>query len=59
MADRSTMNPWSTKDGSLGVRLGDPQSGLTLARRHGLLDVTSKHQVRVYQASLICFTILW
>ena len=41
----SSMNPWSTQDSLLGMRLGDPQSGLTLARRHGLLGTTSDSQV--------------
>jgi hypothetical protein len=36
----SSMNPWSTQDSFLGMRLGDPQSGLALARRHGLLGIT-------------------
>ena len=49
MAEMSTVNPWSTQDNLLGMRLGDPQSGLTLARRHGLLDIdpTCKYQVSV------------
>ena len=36
----SSVNPWSTQDSLLGVRLGDPQSALALARRHGLLGIT-------------------
>ena len=37
----SSTNPWSTGGSLLGMRLGDPQSGLVLARRHGLLGATS------------------
>lgn len=36
----SSVNPWATQDSLLGMRLGDPQSGLALARRHGLLGIT-------------------
>jgi len=32
-----SVNPWSSNDTLLGIQLGDPQSGLVLARRHGLL----------------------
>ena len=41
----SSMNPWSTQDSLLGMRLGDPQSGLALARRHGLLGISPVSQV--------------
>ena len=45
MAEVSSLNPWSNQESLLGVRLGDPQSALTLARRHGLLDIEAKTQV--------------
>ena len=38
---RATMarNPWASKDFLLGVRLGDPTSGLVIARRCGLQGI--------------------
>ena len=46
-----SVNPWSSNDTLLGIRLGDPQSGLVLARRHGLLPhhvlESSHHQEQV------------
>ncbi len=36
----SSFNPWSTTDGSVaGMQLGDPESGLVIARRHDLLPM--------------------
>lgn len=31
-------NPWSSNDLLLGVKLGDPRSGVVIARRCGLLE---------------------
>ena len=45
MAEVSSLNTWSNQESLLGVRLGDPQSALTLARRHGLLDIEANTQV--------------
>ena len=46
-----SINPWSSNDTLLGIRLGDPQSGLVLARRQGLLPhhvlESSHHQEQV------------
>ena len=47
MAEVPSLNPWLNQDSLLGVRLGDPQSGLTLARRHGLLGIEPNTQVGV------------
>lgn len=33
----SSFNPWSTGGGVAGINLGDPQSGLVVARRHGIV----------------------
>ena len=35
--DSSSVNPWSSNSTVLGLQLGDPQGGLVLARRHGLI----------------------
>ena len=40
----SSFNPWSTGGAVAGIHLGDPQSGLVVARRHGIvptLEVSS------------------
>ena len=46
-----SINPWSSNDTLLGIRLGDPQSGLVEARRQGLLPhhvlESSHHQEQV------------
>lgn len=50
MAEFSSLNPWSAQESLLGMRLGDPQSGLTLARRHGLLSSLFTHENQVGSA---------
>ena len=44
-------NPWSSNDVLLGVTLGDPRSGLVVARRCGLLP---DRQV-ILQLIVVCF----
>lgn len=50
-------NPWSSNDTLLGIRLGDPHSGLVLARRHGLLPhhvlESSHHQEQVPEVCVV------
>ncbi len=34
----SSFNPWSADGSVAGMQLGDPESGLVIARRHGLVS---------------------
>ena len=61
---RGSVNPWSSNDTLLGIQLGDPQSGLVLARRHGLLphcgleDSYSDYSRHVKLSVRVCVPIL-
>ena len=51
MASKSELqdqeNPWTSNDLLLGVNLGDPRSGLVVARRCGLLGGAEREQRQV------------